>query len=272
MKEQGMDDLKQADMLSLRNVTAIANGPKGELRLTRSHRANACSGELIRDVIAAADWFDQRDSVKAITMHGVGKAFCAGFDLQDFLTLTPEEVRDVVELGRQMVQRVTRMKAVMVAAIHGACVGGGMVLAAACDFRYAARDTRFFLPEVDLGIPLAWGGMPWLVREVGPVVAMEVTLLCDRIPAERLLSAGFLNDVVDSGEVLERAMTTTERLSRKSSFVLRATKEQVIAAKNDLASTPYSFNDANLLYMALMDPEGTRLRNDYIDAFRGRKA
>src|SRR5690606_8812304 len=102
--------------------------------------------------------------------------------------------------------------------------------------------------------------------------AMELALLCDHVSAEALHRAGFLNDVVDRHEVLDTARTITDRLSRKSAFVLRATKEQVTAAKNDLASAGYSFNDANLFYSAVLDPESTRLRKLYIDGFRTQKA
>lgn len=263
-------DIK-TERLALRNVTAIVDGPLGEFQLTRSNRLNACSTDFMEDVIAAADWFDAHESLKAITMRGIGKAFCAGFDLDVFLGRKPEEVRVAVELGRQMIQRVSRMKAITVAAAHGSCIGGGMVLLAACDFRYAARDTKFFLPEVDLGVPLAWGGMPWLVREVGPVAAMELTLLCDHVPAEVLHRHGFLNGVADGDQVLARATETSQRLARKSALVLRATKEQVLAAKSDLASTLYSFNDANLFYAAVLDEESTRLRNAYVAQLREKK-
>ena len=67
-----------------------------------------------------------------------------------------------------MAEALTATQAVTIAAIHGHCVGGGVVLAAACDLRVVAEDVRFVIPEVDLGIPLAWGGIPRLVREIGP--------------------------------------------------------------------------------------------------------
>ncbi|MCZ7559790.1 MAG: enoyl-CoA hydratase/isomerase family protein [Burkholderiaceae bacterium] len=266
-----MDQATAIEKLALRNVTVTVNGSLGEFQLTRSSRLNACSTDFMEDVIAAADWFDTHESLKAVTVYGIGKAFCAGFDLDVFLGGKPEDVRVAVELGRQMIQRVSRMKALTVAAAHGSCIGGGMVLLAACDFRYAARDTKFFLPEVDLGVPLAWGGMPWLVREVGPVAAMELTLLCDPISAEALHRQGFLNGVAEGDDVLARASETAQRLARKSGFVLRATKEQVIAAKSELASTVYSFNDANLFYAAVLDEESSRLRSAYIAALRERK-
>ena len=73
------------------------------------------------------------------------------------------------------------MRALTIARIQGWCVGGGLVLAAACDLRLAADTARFSIPEVDLGIPLAWGGIPRLVREIGPALTKELVLTCPRL-------------------------------------------------------------------------------------------
>ena len=67
-----------------------------------------------------------------------------------------------------MADAVERMAALTIAAIKGPCVGGGVVLAGACDLRIAADDTVFTIPEVDLGIPLAWGGIPVSSARSGP--------------------------------------------------------------------------------------------------------
>jgi enoyl-CoA hydratase/carnithine racemase len=93
-----------------------------------------------------------------------------------------------------MADALEAMRALSIAAIHGWCVGGGLVLAAACDLRIAAEDARFSIPEVDLGIPLAWGGIPRLVREIGPALTKEwctAALRRDRGPG-----GGLLNRVV----------------------------------------------------------------------------
>ena len=95
--------------------------------------------------------------------------FSAGFDLREFNNPN-QDGRNGAALGKQMADAIENMKAVAVAAVHGHCVGGGVVLVAACDLRVAATNTIFSIPEVDLGIPLAWGGIPRLVREIGPAM------------------------------------------------------------------------------------------------------
>ena len=92
-----------------------------------------------------------------------------------------------------MAEAMDRMTAVTIAAIKGPCVGGGVVLAAACDLRDAADDTVFSIPEVDLGIPLAWCGIPRLVREIGPGVSASIGIAASPVDgataAEVLLAA-----------------------------------------------------------------------------------
>src|SRR5699024_9630884 len=127
------------------------SGGAGELLFTRSAYANACNMQLMQDIISAIDWFNKQENLKVIRVSGAGKAFCAGYDLNEFTNSSPDLIRKSAELGLQMNHALTSVKAITVAAIHGACVGGGMVLAAACDLRYAADDTVFFLLELTLG-------------------------------------------------------------------------------------------------------------------------
>jgi len=254
------------------SVIVGADGPIGTLTLNRPQALNAFDRVLMEDIIAAARWFDTQRQVKVVIIQGEGRAFCAGFDLEHFSSLaSPEAVRDVVALGRPLADAVARMRATTIAAIHGHCVGGGVVLAAACDFRYASPDARFHLPETALGIPLAWGGIPWLVREIGPLRATEFVLLCKRIDAATAAEFGLLNAVLPSKEaLLQQVRSTAETLAQRSHLVLQATKQQVSAARDELAANHYSFCDAHLLHSAFTDEESRQSRQDYLDGLTKR--
>ena len=125
-------------------------------------------------------------------MRGNGRAFTAGADLAAFTDGGGVD-RAGTDAGRVMAEAITAMQAVTVAAIHGHCVGGGVVLAATCDLRVAAEDVRFVIPEVDLGIPLAWGGIPRLVREVGPAATRDLVMTCRPFGAAEAQALGFVN-------------------------------------------------------------------------------
>ena len=85
--------------------------------------------------------------------------------------------------------------------INGHAVGGGWGLTLACDFRWAAAEAQLWIPEVDLGIPLAWGGIPRLVREIGPALTKELVLTCRPFTPAEARSVRFLNDVVPEADL-----------------------------------------------------------------------
>jgi enoyl-CoA hydratase/carnithine racemase len=156
------------------------------------------------------------------------------------------------------------MRAVTIASIHGHCVGGGVVLAAACDLRLAARGTRFSIPEVDLGIPLAWGGIPRLVREIGPAMTKELVLSCRPFSAEEGLRLGFINRVVAEQELDQAVAELARELTAKSALTLAATKLAVNAAAEQLVSTSGAWSDADSLLGALADAESREASRAYI--------
>ena len=156
------------------------------------------------------------------------------------------------------------MRAVTVASIHGHCVGGAVVLAAACDLRVAASSTRFSIPEVDLGIPLAWGGIPRLVREIGPAMTKELVMTCRAFSAAEAERLGLLNRVVEDERLAEVVEELVVNLLQKSTLTLLATKRAVNAAAREIASTAGAWSDADTLLGAFADPESRAVGRDYI--------
>ena len=156
------------------------------------------------------------------------------------------------------------MRALAIAEIQGWCVGGGLVLAAACDLRIVAENTRFSIPEVDLGIPLAWGGIPRLVREIGPALTKELVLTCRPFDAAEAKSAGFVNRIVPADELSATVQGLAESLSQKASLTLLATKRHVNAVTDQMVGTMRSWSDADGLAVALGDPECAEARRRYL--------
>jgi enoyl-CoA hydratase/carnithine racemase len=164
-----------------------------------------------------------------------------------------------------MAEAIESMRAVTIASIHGHCVGGGVVLAAACDLRLAARSTRFSIPEVDLGIPLAWGGIPRLVREIGPAMTKELVLSCRPFTAEEGRALGFINRVLADDELDAACERLAGELARKSALTLTATKLAVNAATREMASTAGAWNDGDVLLSAFADPDSRRVGREYLE-------
>jgi len=138
------------------------------------------------------------------------------------------------------------------------------VVAAACDLRVAAQDARFSIPEVDLGIPLAWGGIPRLVREIGPALTKELVITCRPFDPAEALSAGFLNRVVSAEQLDDTVRELAEQVASKPAIPTFATKRHTNAVTAQMLGTMRAWSDADSLIAALIDPECAEAREAYI--------
>lgn len=242
------------------------DGPIGRMTLTQGDKLNPLGTVPLREIAEAARWFDTT-SAHIVIVTGEGRGFSSGFDLREFAggdRDDPASSRDQADLGRLMAEAMDRMSALTIAAIKGPCVGGGVVLAGVCDLRIAADDTVFSIPEVDLGIPLAWGGIPRLVREIGPALTRELVLTCRPFSPDEALRIGFINRVVPRAELESAVDELAAQLARKAPSVVRATKRQVNEALEDVASTAGSWADADQLGAAMRDPEARAAARAYL--------
>ena len=240
-----------------------ADGPRGEIVLNRPQRRNAMSALMLEELATAARWFDEREAVKVVVIRGAGSSFSAGADLQGFTGDVGEEsVRASAARGRAMSDAIATTRSITIAAIRGHCLGGAMVLAAACDLRVAADDARFALPEVDLGIPLTWGGVPLLTRTLGPAIATELILTCRTAEPEELRGLGFLNAVVSGDELEARVEALAEKVASQPRDALRVTKRQVASAPDE------PFDEGQLLIDAFGDPEAQAKARAYLEGRR----
>ena len=246
-----------------------AEGRTGRLWLNRPERLNALSTTVLTELAEAARWFDAQTDVRVVIVGGRGRAFSAGADLDGFPALGDTGVRQAADAGRIMADALEGMRAVSIARIQGWCVGGGLVLAAACDMRVATETARFSIPEVDLGIPLAWGGIPRLVREIGPALTRELVITCREFSAGEARDCGFLNRVVAEDLLDQEVDTLAEEVASKPAYPVFATKAHVAAVTAQMVGTQRAWSDADGLIGGLLDPECGTAREAYVRA-RGR--
>ena len=246
-------------------IEVAVDGPIGSLWLDRPDKLNPLSTVTLRELEDAARWFDQQPELKVVTVGGRGRAFSAGADLGAF---TGDGGRADREQGWRMGRALEEMRAVTVARIQGWCVGGGVVLAAACDLRVAAASARFSIPEIDLGIPLAWGGVPRLVREIGPARTKELVMTGREFSPAEALAMGFLNQVVADDDLDGAVARLVDQLVGKPKLGLLATKAHTNAVTESMVGTGRSWADADGLEAGLRDPEGRQVRQQYLDRRR----
>ena len=193
-----MDGLTSAGVV----VSIDDGGAVGRITLSRPEKLNALSIAVLEDLAAAAVWFDERPEVKVVVVAGEGPSFSAGFDLADpSWRAEGADPAANTRAGRAMADAIGSMGALTIASIRGHCIGGGVVLAAACDLRVVSDTARFKIPEVDLGVPLYWTGIPRLVRELGPALTKELVLTGRTFDAEEARSIRFANRLVPDAEL-----------------------------------------------------------------------
>ncbi len=250
----------------LTTVVVEVEGSIGRLTLNVPEKLNPLGWRTLDEIAIAARWFDRQPQVKVVVVRGAGRAFSAGADLSTFSSRMEVSTREAADYGRKMADALEAMQALAIASIHGWCVGGGLVVAAACDLRLAGESAMFSIPEVDLGIPLAWGGIPRLVREIGPALTKELVLTCRPFGPAEAKAAGFLNRVVADDQLDAEVEELAHTLASKASHALFSTKRHVNAVTDQMVGTMRSWSDADGLVTAFGDPECADARRDYLEA------
>jgi enoyl-CoA hydratase/carnithine racemase len=198
------------------------------LTLRREEKLNALSAELERDLGDGLGREEVRTS-GCVVVTGSGRAFSAGADVGELGGRSPEDVIAYYRETGNVYERIAALPQPTVSAIAGYCLGGGLELALATDFRIADETAVFGFPEVGLGILPSSGGTHRLVRLVGPARAKELILLRERLDAGEALVAGIVTETVPGGTALDRALELARRLAALPALAVSLTKQAIDA-------------------------------------------
>ena len=171
------------------------------VRINAPERRNALGKEVVQGLLDAAERVATQKAVRCVILCGAGeKAFCAGADLKERKGMPEPEVREFVSLLNRMMNTIANSPKVWIAALQGACLGGGLELALCTDLRVANQNVLLGLPEVRLGILPGAGGTQRLPRLIGVAKAKQLILPGTRIAAEDALKLGVVNAVAADHE------------------------------------------------------------------------
>jgi len=253
--------------MTFETLNIEVNGAIGRMTLNRPERMNAMNSTMLRELAEAARWFDSQPDVRVVIIRGAGRAFCAGADLKDTSRTDAGgswlSQRAAVQAGSRMMDAIESMHSITIASVHGYAVGGAVLLMAACDMRVAAEDAVFSIPEVELGIPLAWGGIPRLVREIGPAMTKELVITCRQFTPHEAKAMGFVNRVVPPDQLDPHTAKFAEEIASMPAVPVAITKEHVNAVTRAIASQT-SYADGDVLLSAFASPEGIEARKAYV--------
>lgn len=180
----------------------------------------------IRELFSRLD--EHLPGVGAVVLRGEGRLFSAGNDLDEFLTLTPQNSPGRMRLIRDVFASVYDCPVPVVAAVHGHALGAGLALVASCDVVVCAQTARLGTPEIGVGV---MGGAKHLSRLVPQQVMRTMYFTGDDLPASELLPYGGISRIVPKEELLDAALALTARMTRHSTVALRAAKESLNAVE-----------------------------------------
>jgi enoyl-CoA hydratase len=210
------------------HIAVRRDGPIGILSFDRPEVLNAFNVAAMAEITQAMTAFGSDDAVRAIVVHGNGRAFSAGFDLKAAAQRDVEDLQGVrVRMERQFrfIMQFWDNPKPTIAAVHGFCLAGAFELALACDITIAAEGTRFGEPEVRFGTGIVAMLLPWMA---GPKAAKELLLTGnDRITAERALAIGVINRIVPAGTEFDSAMDVAFDIATASASSVQHTKRAV---------------------------------------------
>jgi enoyl-CoA hydratase/carnithine racemase len=201
-------------------------GAVGSIVFDQPERRNAISVEMWEQLPAAALALEVDPDVRVVVLRGEGGAFVAGADISQFAEQRTE-AGDVSRYGRVAaggLGALLKLEKPLLAAIHGPCVGGGVVVALTADLRFAAADAVFRIPAARLGIGYEAGGIQALAGAVGWSHALDLLLTARRIDADEALRIGLVNEVRPAAELDDFVRERAGRIAENAPLTLRAIK------------------------------------------------
>jgi len=199
-------------------MTTVLSELKAGVRtitLNRPDRLNAISPQLVIDLNAALDEAMADEAAKVIVLRGAGRAFCAGDDLKDFDDQkgTKAEVTAMIERLQDVTRKIVLGDKIVVGAIHGWAVGGGLEWAINCDLPIWGTSGRGFFPEVNLGLFVTGAVTTLLPKLVGLQKTKELMLFGERFDAKTALELGIAWKVEPDETLFDTAQATAERIT-----------------------------------------------------------
>lgn len=209
-------------------MAAIERERRGRVEIitiNRPESRNAVNGDVTRGFEAALDDIEADTDVWAIVVTGAGDVFCAGADLKK---IAAGDANDLYTKRGSFGGFVSRdIGKPIVAAVNGPALAGGFEIVLTCDLVVAADTAVFGLPEVQRGLFAAAGGLIRLPKRLPLAIAMELSIVGDRIDAARALELGLVNRVVPRDRVLDEALALADKICRNPPVAVRNARRMV---------------------------------------------
>ena len=214
------------------------------VRINRPDKANAMNRAMWSEIGSAFEWIDTTPEVRVAVLSGNGAHFTSGIDLAMLAGVADEVDDDCEGRKREKLRRtilalqdsltsLERCRKPVLAAIHGACIGGGIDLICCADMRYCAADAFFSIKEIDMGMTADVGTLQRLPKLIDDGMVRELAYTGRKFLAEEAQRLGLVNRVFESPEaLLQGVMQIATEIAAKSPLAIRGTKEMIVYARD----------------------------------------
>ena len=231
------------------------------VQLNRPTKRNAMTSAMYLALAGIFSEAANNENTRVVLWHGAGDSFSAGNDLEDFLKNPPEPGNFP---QARLMEALVNFDKPLVAAVHGAAIGGGTTMLTHCDFVYAGESTKFQMPFINLAVVPEFGSSYSVPARIGHLRAAELILLGGPFDARRAAELGLVTQVISDKDVLARATETAGKLAAKPPRALQASKrlmkqpfrEQIKAAmkaENEEFSAQVRSEDAKEAFTAFLE-------------------
>jgi enoyl-CoA hydratase len=219
------------------------DGGVAHLAMNRPEKANGMSPDFWEDLPRLTKELEQDMTIRAMVISGKGKHFTGGMDLSAFGSimdlLKSEPGRSSYEMRKLVLKLQNSFNALeearfpVIAAIHGACIGGGIDMISACDIRLASNDAIFSIEEINIGMTADVGTLQRLPKLMAPGIVKELAYTGRRFSATEAKDWGFINTICDSQQdVLDKALELARQIATKSPLAISGIKQSIDYARD----------------------------------------
>jgi enoyl-CoA hydratase/carnithine racemase len=253
----------------MEEIVTAHSGSILRVQLNRPTKRNAMTSAMYLSLASIFNETANDENTRVVLWHGAGDSFCAGNDIDDFLKNPPGSGESP---QARLMEALLNFDKPLVAAVHGAAIGGGTTMLLHCDFIYAGESTKFQMPFINLAVVPEFGSSCFVPSRIGHLRAAELILLGISFDGRRAAELGLVTEVVSDKDVLARATETARKLATKPAAALQASKrlmkqplrDQIRAAmkaENEEFSRQVRSEDAREAFTAFLEkrkPDFTR--------------
>ncbi|MBS7530261.1 enoyl-CoA hydratase/isomerase family protein [Hazenella sp. IB182353] len=210
----------------------------GWIQFHRPAVRNAVNQEMMAELEHVITEWEQDETLQVVVLYGDEKAFVSGGDVEAFHQIhTKEEIYPVMKRMGDLLQRISELKCITIAAVEGIAVGGGCEVVTSCDFCLASKKAKFGMIQSRIAITTGWGGASRLMNKIGKPNALKMLITGEVIDVERAKEMQLVDEVIESSHFLEEVQVFAQQFVLPSPMIGRAYKEVALALEQ---GTPLS--------------------------------